>query len=141
MCKSKRELVIQQIELMDEIRAKANINIVTCGHCGSVILYSMLDSSIVCYDCKREMDLCDCPDLFYSGMEDSDIYDEDELTEEISVEDVVRVAMDLKMNPTIEEISEVLKHYDSEANQDKTASWDLIVENLLYNYVAPRRIK
>lgn len=145
MCKSKRDLVIQQIELMNEIRAKANINIVTCGHCGSVILYSMLDSSIVCYDCKSEMDLCDCPDLFYSGMENSSLYDEDvptkELTKEISVEDVVRVAMDLGMNPSIAEINEVLKYYDNEVEEDPTATWDLIVENLLYNCVAPSGIK
>lgn len=136
MCKSRRDLVIQQVELMDEIKAKANINLVTCGHCGSVILYSMLDSSIVCYDCKREMDLCDCPDLFYSGMENSSLYDEDEPTKEISVKDVVNVAMDLGMNPSIAEINEVLKYYDSEAEQDETATWELIVENLLYNCVA-----
>lgn len=56
---------------------------------------------------------------------------------DISVDDVVKVAMGLKMNPNIEEINEVLKYYNSEADNDPTATWELIVENLLYNCVAP----
>lgn len=76
--KSKRELVINQLALMDDIRAKANINIVTCGHCGSVLLHEMKsindDNTIVCFDCERKMDLSDCPDLFYTGIEDSSLY-------------------------------------------------------------------
>jgi len=143
---TKRELIMWQIELMDEIRANANINIVTCGNCGSVILHKTdLEGTITCYDCKSEMDLSDCPDLFYSGIENNSIYDEDEpideLTTEISVEDVVKVAMDLGMNPSIAEIKEVLKYYESEADQDPTATWELIVENLLYNCVAPSNTK
>ena len=146
MCKSKRNLVIEQIELMNHIRTYANINIVTCGHCGSVILHHTdLEGTLTCYDCKSEMDLSDCPDLFYSGMENSSIYDEDEPikepTKHISVEDVVRVAMDLNMNPSIEEINEVLKYYDNEVEEDPTATWEMIVENLLYNCVAPSGIK
>jgi len=143
---TKRELIMWQIELMDEIRANANINIVTCGNCGSVISHKTdLEGTITCYDCKSEMDLSDCPDLFYSGIENNSIYDEDEpideLTTEISVEDVVKVAMDLGMNPSIAEIKEVLKYYESEADQDPTATWELIVENLLYNCVAPSNTK
>jgi hypothetical protein len=46
---------------------------------------------------------------------------------------VVQVAIDLKLNPTIAEINEVLKYYPNEVEQDPTATWDLIVENLLYN--------
>jgi hypothetical protein len=146
MCKSKRDLVIEQIELMNHIRTYANINIVTCGHCGSVILHHTdLEGTLTCYDCKSEMDLCDCPDLFYSGMENSSMYDEDEptqeLTQEIDVEDVVKVAMELGMNPSIAEINEVLKDYDSEVDNDPTATWELIVENLLYNCVTPSNIK
>jgi hypothetical protein len=49
--------------------------------------------------------------------------------------------MDLKMNPSIAEMKEVLKYYDSEVEEDPTATWDLIVENLLYNCVAPSGIK
>ena len=46
--------------------------------------------------------------------------------------------MDLGMNPSIAEIKEVLKYYESEADNDPTATWNLIVENLLYNCVEPK---
>jgi hypothetical protein len=35
----------------------------------------------------------------------------------------------------------VLKQYDSEAEADPTATWELIVENLLYNNVVPSHTK
>jgi hypothetical protein len=40
------------------------------------------------------------------------------------------------MNPSIEEIKEVLKYYNSVA-EESTETWELIVENLLYNCVVP----
>jgi hypothetical protein len=55
---------------------------------------------------------------------------------DISVDDVVKVAMDLGMNPSIEEINEVLKYYNSVA-EETTETWVLVVENLLYNCVVP----
>ena len=140
--KTKRELVIDQLGLMNEIIAKTDINIVTCGHCGCVFLHKLDDLELTCFDCKKSGEPCDHPDLFYSGMELSSIFDEElPITKEIGIDDVVRVAMDLGMNPSIAEINEVLKHYDSEAKEDPTATWDLIVENLLYNCVAPKNIK
>jgi len=51
---------------------------------------------------------------------------------------VIVLAMRLGMNPSIAEINEVLKYYDSEVEQDPTATWNLIVENLLYNCVTPK---
>ena len=146
MCKTRRELAQEQLDLMDEIRATSNINMVTCGHCGTILLHEMRsitdDNTIVCFGCKRTMDLSDCPDYWYTGCIENSEFDEDEpteeLTTEIDVEDVVKVAMDLGLNPSIAEIKEVLKYYDSEVENDPTASWDLIVENLLYNCVAPK---
>lgn len=132
--KSKRELVISQLELMDEIRAKANINIVTCGNCGTAFLHKLDDLELTCFDCKTSSEPCDHPDLFYCGMENSKIFEE-EVINNISVDDVISVAERLKMNPTLEQINEVLKQYDSEVDNDPTATWDLIVENLLYNIV------
>ena len=55
---------------------------------------------------------------------------------DISVDDVVKVAMDLGMNPSIDEINEVLKYYNSVA-EETTETWVLVVENLLYNCVVP----
>ena len=152
---TKRELAQKQLDLMNDIRAKANINIVTCGNCGTILLHEMElisdiefisfkddDNSIECYDCKTKMDLCDCPDLWYDGCIENMVFDEDEPISSSeffilpSIEDVVQVATDLKLNPSIAEIKEVLKYYESEADQDPTATWDLIVENLLYNCVA-----
>ena len=84
--KSRRELAEQQLALMNDIRAKANINIVTCGYCGTVLLHSMLDDSIVCYSnkCKDrgEMNLSDCPDLWYDGCIENMIFDDEPIKEE-----------------------------------------------------------
>jgi hypothetical protein len=137
--KTKRELAIKQIELQNRVLALASINIVTCGNCGSVLLHDRMDDEIECACCKSVMDLSDCPDLWYEGCQNNSEFDEEEiLTQEIDVEDVVKVAMDLGLNPSIAEINEVLKYYDSEAEEDPTATWDLIVENLLYNCIAPK---
>ena len=54
-------------------------------------------------------------------------------TEAISVADVISVANRLKISVSIDEVHEVLRRYDSEADNDQTGTWDLIVENLLYN--------
>ena len=77
---SRKNLLLEQLQLADEIRDKADINIVTCGNCGSVILHRRIpleqeDHTINCYDCGRDMDESDCPDLFYVGME---IHDDEE---------------------------------------------------------------
>ena len=140
---TKRELAEKQIELQERVIALANINIVTCGHCGSVLLHELNDELIECASCKHELDQCDCPDLWYEGCQNNSEFDEDEPepTKQISVEDIVNVAIDLKMNPSIAEINEVLKYYDGEVDQDPTATWELIVENLLYNCVAPSNTK
>ncbi len=138
---TKRQLAEKQIELQNRVIALANINIVTCGHCGSVLLHELNDKPIECASCKHELDQCDCPDLWYEGCQDNSEFDEDEPTKQISAEDVVKVAIDLKMNPSIAEINEVLKYYDSEVDQDPTATWELIVENLLYNCVVPSQTK
>jgi hypothetical protein len=139
---TKRELAEKQIELQGRVIALANVNIVTCGHCGCVLLHELNDELIECASCKHELAQCDCPDLWYEGCQNNSEFDEDEptqeLTQEIDVEDVVKVAMELGMNPSIAEINEVLKYYDSEVDQDPTATWEMIVENLLYNCVAPK---
>jgi hypothetical protein len=154
---TKRELAQKQLDLMNDIRAKANINIVTCGNCGTILLHEMElisdiefisfkddDNSIECYDCKTKMDLCDCPDLWYDGCIENMEFansimdfegDELELTNQISFEDVVNIATDLKMNPSIAEMNEVLRLYPNEEKENPDWNWSEIVENLLYNCV------
>lgn len=82
--KTKRELAQEQLDLMNDIRAKANINMVTCGHCGTILLHEMKlineDNTIVCFDCKTEWtDLCDCPDYWYEGCIHNVEFDEEEV--------------------------------------------------------------
>lgn len=69
---TKRKLIINQINLMDDIRQYANINIVTCGHCGTVLLHKIEDEEIHCFDCNNVLDLSDCPDLYYVGIENNE---------------------------------------------------------------------
>jgi len=137
--KSKRDLAQEQLNLMEIIRDKSNINMVTCGNCGTILLHEMKsihedNHDITCFGCKQEMDFSDCPDYWYVGCIESAEFDED-VNLDVTVDDVVKVAMDLGMNPSIGEINEVLKYYNSEAENDSTATWELIVENLLYNFV------
>jgi len=55
------------------------------------------------------------------------------MTKEITAQDVAQVAIDLGMDITIGQVNQVLEMYDDEADNDTTATWDLIVENCLYN--------
>ena len=55
------------------------------------------------------------------------------MTTEITAQDVAQVAIDLKMDITIGQVNQVLEIYDDEADNDPTATWNLIVENCLYN--------
>jgi hypothetical protein len=55
----------KQFELYKKI-LEHNINIVTCGNCGAVILIDMhkKKETMKCYQCGARMDNCDCPDLW-----------------------------------------------------------------------------
>ena len=133
--KTKRQVAIKQIELQERIQA-SGINVVNCGNCGSVMFHEISDESdIQCIDCDMLMAQCDCPDFWYKGMEHN--YSNEPIYNGITFDDVVNVATDLKMNPSISEIREVLKYYESEETQCYDMNWTEIVENLLYNCVAP----
>ena len=78
--KTKRELAIKQIELQERVQT-SGINIVTCGHCGSVLLHELNDELIECACCKHKLDQSDCPDLWYEGCQNnSEFADEDDET-------------------------------------------------------------
>jgi hypothetical protein len=72
---TKRQLAEKQIALQDRVQALANINIVTCGHCGSVLLHEMNDEDIECACCKHTLAQCDCPDLWYEGCQNNGEFD------------------------------------------------------------------
>jgi len=62
----------KKLEAWDKQRAgaelisqKANINIVTCGECGDVLLHSTEASEIECPHCGFTSEPCDFPDLFH----------------------------------------------------------------------------
>jgi hypothetical protein len=64
-----RKLVKKQIELQNKVVRLANVNIVTCGSCGTVLLHERNDQPIECYHCGAVLEQCDCPDLWYNGMD------------------------------------------------------------------------
>jgi len=72
--KTKREIAIEQIRLQEEIQG-AGFNIVECGHCGCTLIHRTRsiddeDYSIDCL-CGQNMDLSDCPDLWYEGIQNN----------------------------------------------------------------------
>jgi hypothetical protein len=78
--KTIREKVLEQIALQEEIQSVAGINIVNCGDCGSVLLHKIDESEdIVCPYCGFTSEPCDFPDFLYSGMENSEEFDEPEV--------------------------------------------------------------
>ena len=54
-----------QLELSKIIIALANVNVVTCGSCGDVLLHETNDEEITCPYCGFESEPCDFPDYFY----------------------------------------------------------------------------
>jgi len=69
-----REMLIEQVKLKEEIQKLTNINIVTCGNCGHVILHKMFAigdkyCDINCPYCNFISEICDFPDLLYKGIE------------------------------------------------------------------------
>ena len=67
----RKKLAKQQIELQKKIQDLANVNIVTCGNCGQIILHERNEGDIECFECGEVMEQCDCPDLWYNGAEES----------------------------------------------------------------------
>ncbi len=55
----------QQCDLAQIIIKKANINIVTCGSCGDVMLHERDLEEIKCPYCDFTSEPCDFPDFFH----------------------------------------------------------------------------
>ena len=63
----KRHLYKEQLDLQHKIQEIANVNVVTCGNCGTVIFHDRDKTNITCFSCDKAMDVSDCPDYFYEG--------------------------------------------------------------------------
>lgn len=72
--KTKMNKILKQIELQNRIKKLAKVNIVTCGNCGSIMLHELDDNEIDCPYCNRIMDVSDCPDYLYDGMENNEVH-------------------------------------------------------------------
>ena len=57
------------------------------------------------------------------------------ITNQITYEDVVNVAKTINKELSPEKIVDVLCQYDAEQKNDSTATWNLIVENIIYNII------
>ena len=66
---NKKQLILKQVELNEEVKRLADINIVTCCDCGSVVLHKLKATKIACPYCLTIMPTGDFPDLLYIGME------------------------------------------------------------------------
>lgn len=66
---SREKKILAQIELNEQILQKANVNIVTCGSCGSMLLHERQQEEIECPYCDHTSEPCDFPDYYYEGME------------------------------------------------------------------------
>lgn len=52
----KQRLWDEHCELVEKVRNKAFINLVHCGHCGTVILHEDGSDIVECYSCENEWD-------------------------------------------------------------------------------------
>ena len=53
----------------------------------------------------------------------------------ISVEDIINVAKSINISLTEDEINGVLQMYNHEEDCDPSATWDLIIENCIYQLI------
>ena len=74
--KTKREKVLDQINLIEVIQQKSNINIVTCCSCDAIILHELHLEEIECPYCGIKSEPCDFPDYLYSGIENNEEFEE-----------------------------------------------------------------
>ena len=57
----------------------------------------------------------------------------------LSVKDVESVATSISQDLTPKEKQEVLKRYPAQQDQDQTASWHLVIEDVIYQIVNERK--
>ena len=55
------------------------------------------------------------------------------MNNQITKENVIEVADSISIKLTDDQINEVLEMYPYDQEQDPTATWDLVVENIIYS--------
>jgi len=75
--KFNRGKLAKQSDLQRLIQRDANVNLVNCGNCGSVLLHKVGVDDIECPFCEFISDPCDFPDYFYDGFRDAIVFDEE----------------------------------------------------------------
>ena len=53
----------------------------------------------------------------------------------ITKDDVISVANNISVSLNEEQINQVMEMYDSEERNDTTGTWDLIIENCIYQII------
>ena len=61
---------MNQLELFNEVLEKTSIVIVTCPHCGQVLLIKSSNTEPTCPHCHKQEDACNFPDFFYEGWDE-----------------------------------------------------------------------
>ncbi len=56
----------------------------------------------------------------------------------ITIIDITKIANDLNLKVTEKEKQETLSRYEEEQKNDPTATWNLVVENILYQLINER---
>jgi hypothetical protein len=123
MKKTRRQLAQEQLDLMDIIRAKAGINMVTCGHCGTILLHDnnleFKEEPLVCFGCGTEhVDSSSCPDYWYEGLIENQEFDEDDVVEVDNRKFIVKdlTGRDFTTNPLSSK--EVLDLFEEEISNE-----------------------
>ncbi len=65
-----KRLLQEQEEVSRKIQ-NSGYNVVTCGHCGDVLLHEIGITELPCAYCEWTSDISDFPDLVYEGMADN----------------------------------------------------------------------
>ena len=74
--KTKQQIAEQQIKLQSKMQS-AGFNLVNCGNCGTLLIHEIGDDKTIDCFCGSEMNLSDCPDYWYEGLELSEEFKED----------------------------------------------------------------
>jgi LSD1 subclass zinc finger protein len=62
-----KKSIKNQISLLNEIKDNLNINIVSCGNCGTILAHRIGETKVKCFGCDIDMNLSDCPDLLINN--------------------------------------------------------------------------